>query len=87
MDVGVTVDGADAFTLSGQSVARGRRNAGAQAIEACGDEGFVFSTDYPHYDTKYSEATARFLKLPIAEASKGRILEDNCARLDRIGAP
>ena len=60
---------------------------GRQAIDACGDEGFVFSTDYPHYDTKYPEATARFLKLPIAEASKRRILWDNCARLYRIGPP
>ena len=58
---------------------------GRQAIEACGDEGFVFSTDYPHYDTKYPEATARFLKLPLADASKRRILWDNCARLYRIG--
>jgi predicted TIM-barrel fold metal-dependent hydrolase len=60
---------------------------GRQAIDACGDEGFVFSTDYPHYDTKYPEATARFLKLPIGEASKRRILWDNCARLYRTGPP
>ena len=60
---------------------------GPQAIDACGDEGFVFSTDYPHYDTKYPEATARFLKLPIKEASKRRILWDNCTRLYRIGPP
>ncbi|PYN01778.1 MAG: BarH protein, partial [Candidatus Rokuibacteriota bacterium] len=42
---------------------------------------FVFSTDYPHYDTKYPEATAHFLKLPLAEEHKRRILWDNCARL------
>ncbi len=51
------------------------------AIEICGAECFVFSTDYPHYDTKYPEATAHFLKLPLAEKSKRKILWDNCARL------
>ena len=56
-----------------------------QAVDACGDEALVFSTDYPHYDTKDPEATARSLKLPIGEASKRRILWDNCARLYRIG--
>jgi uncharacterized protein len=59
---------------------------GLQAVDVCGDTGFVFSTDYPHYDTKYPEATARFLKLPFTEVSKRRILWDNCARLYRIDA-
>ncbi|MBI4607657.1 MAG: amidohydrolase [Candidatus Rokubacteria bacterium] len=52
-----------------------------QAVELCGPDCFVFSTDYPHYDTKYPEATARFLKLPLTEESKRKILWDNCARL------
>jgi predicted TIM-barrel fold metal-dependent hydrolase len=52
-----------------------------QAVELCGADCFVFSTDYPHYDTKYPEATARFLKLPLTEESKRKILWDNCARL------
>lgn len=52
-----------------------------QAVEACGADSFVFSTDYPHFDTKYPEATARFLKLPLAEESKRKILWDNCVRL------
>jgi predicted TIM-barrel fold metal-dependent hydrolase len=55
------------------------------AVEACGAESFVFSTDYPHYDTKYPEATARFLELPLDQASKRKILWDNCARLYGIG--
>jgi predicted TIM-barrel fold metal-dependent hydrolase len=52
-----------------------------QAVEACGAGCFVFSTDYPHYDTKYPEATARFLELPLDAESKRKILWDNCARL------
>ena len=51
------------------------------AVEICGPESFVFSTDYPHYDTKYPEATARFLALPLDEKAKRTILWDNCARL------
>jgi predicted TIM-barrel fold metal-dependent hydrolase len=51
------------------------------AVEICGPECFVFSTDYPHYDTKYPEATARFLTLPLDEKAKRTILWDNCARL------
>ncbi len=41
----------------------------------------VFSTDYPHYDTKYPEATAHFLELGLDDPSKRKILWDNCARL------
>jgi hypothetical protein len=51
------------------------------AVEICGPECFVFSTDYPHYDTTYPEATARFLTLPLDEKAKRTILWDNCARL------
>ena len=52
-----------------------------QAIEVCGNECFVFSTDFPHVDAKYPEATERFLELPISHESKQKILWDNCARL------
>src|SRR3989442_1096887 len=51
------------------------------AVEGRAADCFVFSTDYPHYDTKYPEATAHFLKLPLGEESKRKILWDNCARL------
>ena len=52
-----------------------------QAIEVIGDEHFVFSTDYPHADSKYPNATELFLDLPFGEESKRKILWDNCARL------
>jgi predicted TIM-barrel fold metal-dependent hydrolase len=55
------------------------------AVELCGADGFVFSTDYPHYDTKYPEATAHFLKLPLGDESKRKILWDNCTRLYGVG--
>lgn len=52
-----------------------------QAIEACGDDCFVFSTDYPHVDAKYPRATEIFLDMPIPEESKRKILWDNCTRI------
>ena len=54
---------------------------GKQAIEVCGDDCFVFSTDFPHVDAKFPRATELFLELPISSESKRKILWDNCARL------
>ena len=48
------------------------------------DDTLVFSTDYPHSDSHFPEATNIFLKLPLSEASKKKILWDNCARLYRL---
>ncbi|MEE9248408.1 MAG: amidohydrolase family protein [Dehalococcoidia bacterium] len=41
----------------------------------------VFSTDYPHNDSKYPHAIERFLEIPFEEETKANILWDNCARL------
>ena len=56
-------------------------------IRKLGDATIVFSTDYPHPDSHFPEATAKFLGLAIPEENKRRILWDNCARLygARIG--
>jgi predicted TIM-barrel fold metal-dependent hydrolase len=60
----------------------------ASVIQTLGDEVLVFSTDYPHPDSHFPEATTRFLDLPIPPESRGRILWDNCARLYGMdGAP
>jgi uncharacterized protein len=49
------------------------------AIDFLGNDRLVFSTDFPHVDTKYPKAVERFLELPIREEDKGKILWDNCA--------
>ena len=54
-------------------------------IQKMGDDTLVFSTDYPHSDSHFPEATELFLKLPISEESKRKILWNNCARLYGIG--
>ena len=51
-----------------------------QVIEAIGDDTIVFSTDWPHGDSKYPHAVEAFMKLPISDESKRKILWDNCAR-------
>jgi predicted TIM-barrel fold metal-dependent hydrolase len=50
-------------------------------IEDFGSEQIVFSTDYPHGDSKYPEAVEGFLRLPFSDDDKRRILWDNCVRL------
>ncbi len=49
-------------------------------IEEFGCEQLVFSTDYPHGDSKYPEAVESFLTLPLSDEEKRKILWDNCAR-------
>jgi predicted TIM-barrel fold metal-dependent hydrolase len=44
----------------------------------------VYSTDYPHGDSRYPHATEGFLKLPISDEDKRKILWDNCARLYHV---
>jgi predicted TIM-barrel fold metal-dependent hydrolase len=48
-------------------------------IDYMGGKNVVFSTDYPHGDSKFPEAVHHFLKLPISEQDKRQILWDNCA--------
>ena len=51
-------------------------------VEQFGDDNLVFSTDYPHGDSKYPDAVTGFLDLPgVSEESKRKILWDNWARL------
>ena len=53
-----------------------------QVIEAIGDDRIVVSTDYPHSDGLFPVAIEEFVKLErVSDASKRKILWDNCARL------
>lgn len=52
-----------------------------QYVEVFGDENLVFSTDYPHADSKFPHAVETFLRLPISEESKRKILWENWKRL------
>ena len=52
-----------------------------QYVEYFGDDNLVFSTDYPHADSKYPRAVEAFFELPLSEESKRKILWDNWSRL------
>ncbi|HLN84707.1 MAG TPA: amidohydrolase family protein [Candidatus Binatia bacterium] len=47
-------------------------------IEQVGSDYLVFSTDYPHVDSRYPEAVNYFLRLPLRDEHKRKILWDNC---------
>jgi predicted TIM-barrel fold metal-dependent hydrolase len=53
-----------------------------QVIDYLGDDNIVYSTDYPHIDSRWPHAVDTFCSLPgISENSKEKIFWDNCARL------
>lgn len=58
----------------------------AQYVEWFGDDNLVFSTDYPHADSKYPRSIEEFRKLPLSESSQRKILWDNCRRLYQLPA-
>jgi predicted TIM-barrel fold metal-dependent hydrolase len=52
-----------------------------QYVDWFGDDNLVFSTDYPHADSKYPHAVEAFLELPLSAASQRKILWNNWGRL------
>ncbi len=57
-------------------------------VQEMGDDLLVFSTDYPHSDSRFPESTNTFLNLELSDESKAKVLWDNCARLygSRVGS-
>ena len=55
-------------------------------IDYIGSDRLVFSTDYPHGDSKFPHAVESFLKLDIAQNDKRKILWDNCAEFYHVTA-
>jgi uncharacterized protein len=53
-------------------------------IDYIGADRLVFSTDYPHGDSKYPQAVESFLKLKITDDEKRKILWDNCAEFYHV---
>jgi predicted TIM-barrel fold metal-dependent hydrolase len=59
----------------------------SQYVEIFGDNNLVFSTDYPHADSKFPRAVEAFHKLPLSPDSQRKILWDNWSRLYDVPAP
>jgi predicted TIM-barrel fold metal-dependent hydrolase len=53
-------------------------------IDYIGTDRLVFSTDYPHGDSKFPHAVENFLQLRISDAEKRQILWDNCAEFYKV---
>ena len=45
------------------------------------EDNIVFSSDYPHADSKYPKSVERFLRMPLPDQTKRKFLWDNYARL------
>jgi predicted TIM-barrel fold metal-dependent hydrolase len=56
-------------------------------LEDFGSDQLVFSTDYPHGDSRYPKAVESFLELPLPDDDKRKILWDNCARFYAVTEP
>lgn len=50
-------------------------------VQALGNDNVVFSTDYPHPDSKFPRALDAFLSTELDDESKRKFLWDNCVRL------
>jgi uncharacterized protein len=53
-------------------------------IDYVGTDRLVFSTDYPHGDSKFPDAVNSFLRLKISDNDKQKILWDNCAAFYKV---
>jgi predicted TIM-barrel fold metal-dependent hydrolase len=54
-------------------------------IDYIGNDRLVFSTDYPHGDSRFPHAVEAFLQLRISDEDKRKILWDNCASFYGLG--
>lgn len=54
------------------------------AMDWIGCDQMVFSTDYPHTDSRFPDAVNAFLELDISDEDKRKILWDNCARFYKL---
>ncbi len=54
---------------------------GKYAIDWGAEANIVFSSDFPHPDSRFPKSVEQLVELPLAEETKKKILWDNCARL------
>lgn len=57
---------------------------GRYAIDWLGGDNIVFSTDFPHPDSRFPNSVETLIEQPFPEAATRKILWDNCARLYNI---
>ena len=57
------------------------------ALDYLGNDKIVYSTDYPHGDSKFPHATEQLLRLDLSDEDRRKILWDNCAAFYGLEAP
>ena len=78
-------DGAESILQASGFVSVEPDEAGVKyVIDYIGTDRLVFSTDYPHGDSKFPHAVESFLKLEITQDDKRKILWDNCAEFYHV---
>ena len=84
----LTMAPSEYFKRQGFASAEADEDPVKYVIDFMGSERIVFSTDYPHNDSKYPTSVERFLRIDISEEDKRKILWDNCAeRLYNVRVP
>ncbi len=54
-------------------------------VKRLGDDNLVVSTDYPHIDAHFPHAVDEFFEIDgLSDATRRKILWDNCARLYNV---
>ena len=53
-------------------------------IDTFGDDKLIYSTDYPHGDSKFPHAVEAFDKLPMSAESKAKAVGQNWSDLYKI---
>jgi predicted TIM-barrel fold metal-dependent hydrolase len=53
-------------------------------VDYVSEDNLVFSTDFPHEDSRYPHSLETFDELPLSKEQKRKVLWDNCARLYQI---
>ncbi|HLN15888.1 MAG TPA: amidohydrolase family protein [Acidimicrobiales bacterium] len=56
-------------------------------FEEYGDDNVVYSTDYPHADSKFPGATDCFMSMPFDDTTKKKVLWDNYQKLYHVPVP
>ena len=80
-----TLKPSEVFRRQGYTSVDSEEDVVKYAIDYVGNDNIVYSTDYPHIDAKYPYGADTFLKLPITDEDKRKILWDNCAAFYGVG--
>jgi predicted TIM-barrel fold metal-dependent hydrolase len=86
-DYSLSLKPSDYFRRQCYAVVDPSEETARYAIDYLGDEWLLWSSDFPHHDSPFPEASNIFLGIAeISEESKRKILWDNGVRLYRLGA-